>query len=355
MPRSRRYLYLGLVVLLAIGGWTGFWFFLAGKVRDGVDNWVAQQAAQGIEVAYTGLEVGGYPYRIEVTVENLTASGPHLPGRGALAVPKLTVLSLPWNPNLLVARLDGEVLFRWTDPKGIEQRATYNAASTGISVGLAGGRLDRFAFSGDQPVLVSSAMAGPLSAKTFEVHGRRLEGGTAPASGGTAPTAPLLGELAIDGEAVTLPPDPRNPLGQQVEKLALTLGLAGPLPAIAPGMAPRAILDAWAQGGGTLEMTRCDLKWGSLNLTLTGSFSVDREMRPLGAVSGRIGGLDPLIDAGVAEGRINEGQARNVKQALNAIGFIARDQEGRVPVSVTLQDGRVLVGPVPVGETRPLF
>ncbi|TDP48919.1 DUF2125 domain-containing protein [Zavarzinia compransoris] len=355
MRSSRRYLYLGLFVLLAVGAWTGFWFYLAGKVRDGIDAWVAQQEAQGIQVAYTDLSISGYPYRIEVVAQDITVAGPNLPGKGALAVPRLTVLSLPWNPRLVVAGIEGEVLFRWTDPKGAEQRATYKAASTGISVGFADGKPDRFAFSGDRPVVTATTLAAPVTAKVFEIHARRLDGGAAPAAGGAAPTAPLLGELAIDGEAIRLPPDARNPLGPEIDRLALTVGLAGPLPPVAPGQNLRTIVDAWARGGGTVELTRGEVKWGSLNLTLTGSFAVDREMRPMGAISGRIGGLEPLIDAAVAEGRLNDGQARSIKQALGAIGFIARDQEGRVPVSATLQDGRIMVGPVPVGELQPIF
>lgn len=355
MVKSRRYLYLTLFVLVAIGAWTAYWFFLAGQVRERTQAFIDQQTAAGFEVAYTDFSVGGYPYRIEATVDNLTVSAPRQPGKPAFAVPRLVVLGLPWNPNLVVARIEGEVVTRWTDARNGDQRAAYRAESTGISIGLDAGRPQRFALSMDRPHLESSLLAGPVSAKVFEIHARLLDGGPAPSRDGVAPTAPLSAELAFDGEAVVLPPLPDGALGNEIASFGYTFGLAGPPPRYLPGTAPRDMIAAWAEAGGTIELTRGETRWGPLNSSVTGSFSVDDQMRPLGALSGRIGGLEPLIDGAVAQGRMTPAQAQNIKKALNAIGFITRDAEGRVPFSLTFQDGRVSMGPVQLGELRPLF
>ena len=355
MVKSRRYLYLTLFVLVAIGAWTAYWFFLAGQVRERTQAFIDQQTAAGFEVAYTDFSVGGYPYRIEATVDNLTVSAPRQPGKPAFAVPRLVVLGLPWNPNLVVARIEGEVVTRWTDARNGDQRAIYRAESTGISIGLDAGRPQRFALSMDRPHLESSLLAGPVSAKVFEIHARLLDGGPAPSRDGVAPTAPLSAELAFDGEAVVLPPLPDGALGNEIASFGYTFGLAGPPPRYLPGTAPRDMIAAWAEAGGTIELTRGETRWGALNSSVTGSFSVDDQMRPLGALSGRIGGLEPLIDGAVTQGRMTPAQAQNIKKALNAIGFITRDAEGRVPFSLTFQDGRVSMGPVQLGELRPLF
>ncbi|WP_158596131.1 DUF2125 domain-containing protein [Oleomonas cavernae] len=353
-----RYVYLILFVLVAIGAWTGWWFYLAGEVRTRTNDWITAQAAQGVEVAYTDFQVGGYPYRIEIEIDNLTVSAPRQPGRPAAAVPHVTVLGLPWNPNLVIASITGPSEFRWTDAKGVEQRATATAASAGLSVGLERGQPQRLALSLADFRLVSTTAPEPITAKVFEIHARRQAGGAAPAAdggSGQSPTAPLAVEVAIDGENIHMAATPDQPLGPDIERLALTLGLAGPLPRLVPGTAPRELVAAWAQAGGTLEITRAETKWASLDLTMTGSFSVDSQMRPIGATSGRIGGLEPLIDGAVARGRISDGQASSIKQALNAIGFIARDAQGRVPVAINIQDGRIMFGPVPVGQVGPIF
>lgn len=351
----KRYVYLVLFVLVAIGAWTAWWFYLAGQVRDRTSDWIAQQAAQGVEIAYTDFDIGGYPYRLEVQIENLTMSGPRLPGRPAAAIPHVTVLGLPWNPNLVMASLTGPGEFRWTDPRGVEQRATANATSAAISVGLERGQPQRLAVSFADLRVEATTAPEPVTARLFEIHARRLNGGEAPASGEQSPTAPLAAELAIDGENMRIVTGGDQPLGPDIERLGLTLGLAGPLPQTVPGRGQREMIAAWAQAGGTLEISRADAKWGSLDLTTKGSFTVDDQLRPLGSISGRIGGLEPLIDAAVARGQMNAGQADSVKQALNALGFIARDAQGRIPVSVTIQDGKVMVGPVPVGQVGPLM
>lgn len=356
MARSRRYLYLSLFVLVAIGAWTAYWFFLAGQVRTQTEAFVARQAEEGVTIAYTSFDIGGFPYRIEATIDNLTVAAPRQPGKPAIAVPKLVVLGLPWNPNLVVARAEGEMVARWYDARGTEQRAALNAASTGLSVGLSGGQPQRLAISFDRPRIESTALAGPISAKLFEIHSRRLEGGPVPAregASGTSPTAPVSAELALDGEELVLPAAPDAALGATIQSFGYTLGLAGPLPT--PGGDPRDMAMAWAQGGGTLELSRGETRWGALNVTMTGSFSLDGEARPIGALSGRIGGLDKLIDAAVESGRMAPGQGASVKKALGALGFISRDAEGRVPFALSLQDGKVLLGPVPVGDVRPLF
>ncbi|MCF4166735.1 DUF2125 domain-containing protein [Zavarzinia compransoris] len=362
MRISRRYLYLTLFVILAVAAWTFFWFRIAGEVRTRTDAWIAEQAAQGVEVTYGDMQVNGYPYRIEVTIADLAAEG--LPRGGAFTVPEVTVLSLPWNPRLIVGSLAGETRFRWTDERGAAQSGTYAATSTGFSIAFEDGQAARFALSGDAPIVTATTLQGPLSAKVFEVHARRLAGGATPegegAAGDTAPTAPLLGEVAVDGTDVHLPANVRSPLGPLVEKIGYTVGLTGHIPtgripAPGPGRRIEDMAAEWARDGGTIELSRAETRWGPLNLTLTGSFSIDALNRPIGAISGRIGGLEPLIDGAVAEGRLRENQARGIKQALNALGFIAKDKEGRVPVSVTVQDGRVSVGPVPVGEVKPLF
>ncbi|MFA5122171.1 DUF2125 domain-containing protein [Zavarzinia sp.] len=354
MLKSRRYLYLLLAIVVAVGAWTAFWFHLAGNIRQGVQDWVAQQAAQGVEVAYTDFSVGGYPYRVEAVMENMTVAGPKLPGKAAFAVPRLTVLGLPWKPDLIVGSVEGEVAFRWTDPQGVEQRGSYQGQSSGFSIGFEDGKPQRFAISLDQPVLTATTLAGPVSAKVFEIHAHRLSGGEAPAANSDhSPTAPLLGELAVDGEAIKLPEGAA--LGPALDKLAVTLGLAGPMPAVVPTMTPRDLLDAWAKAGGTLELSRFDVKWGRLDTTATGSFSVDGQMRPIGAVSGRIGGLDALVEGAVARGQMTDAQAKGIKQALGAIGFIARDAQGRVPFSITLENGKVMMGPVTLGDVRPIL
>ena len=50
-----------LIVLVVAAGWSGFWWFSAGQLRDGFAAWQAARAAEGTRVNYESREVSGYP------------------------------------------------------------------------------------------------------------------------------------------------------------------------------------------------------------------------------------------------------------------------------------------------------
>lgn len=356
MSVSRRYFLLFGLVGLALVAWTAWWLYLAGQVKSRAAAWLDDQRSRGTEISHQGFAVSGYPYRIEVDLDRLALAVPQAAEAPAVAIPHLKVLGLPWNPNLVIADVTGPVTFAWTDPQGRRQSARYDAKSTAVSIGLEDGRPVRLAASAHYPRLSSALLGGLLSAKLFEVHARDLTpegtaGGAAAAPGGS-PTAPLTGEIALDGTEVALPSKTESPLGREIASLGLTLGLTGPWP---QGAEPRGALASWRDAGGTLELRRGDLRWGSLDLSLTGALALDKAFRPEGAVSGRVGGLDPLLDAAVAQGRLTADQAASIRNALGALSFLSRDEAGRVPVGITLQGGKLLVGPVAVGRVEPLF
>ncbi len=353
MSVSRRYVLLFGLFLLALAAWTAWWFYLAGQVKERTLAWVAEQRASGTEISYQDFTVSGYPYRIEVDLDKLALAVPQAPEAPEVAIPHLKVLGLPWNPRLVLADVVGPVTLAWTDPDSRRQTALYDAKSTTISIGLEAGRLARLSASAQYPRLSAATLGGLLSAKLFEIHARDLGGATAlpPAEGGS-PTAPLAGQVAVDGDTIALPGTLESPMGAQIASLGLTLGLTGPLTAAAD---PRAILAAWRDAGGTLEIERGDLRWGSLDLSLTGTLALDKAFRPQGALSGRVGGLDPVLAAAVSQGRLAADQAESIRSALGALSFLTRDEAGRVPFGITLQDGRVLVGPVAVGRVAPIL
>lgn len=58
---------LGFLVL--VGLYTAYWFHMAGRIEDGIKDWAKDQAREGTEVAWTSLEVSGYPYRLVATLK----------------------------------------------------------------------------------------------------------------------------------------------------------------------------------------------------------------------------------------------------------------------------------------------
>ncbi|WP_411287492.1 DUF2125 domain-containing protein [Phenylobacterium sp.] len=88
-PRKRRRLglYLPFVLLLAaVAGWTAYWLYARSETRVRMDAAVASLKAAGYEVSWGERGIGGYPFRMNVT---LTDARVREPSGWALTAPKL--------------------------------------------------------------------------------------------------------------------------------------------------------------------------------------------------------------------------------------------------------------------------
>ncbi len=111
---SRRWLYgplIGFAVL--VGLYTAYWFFAIGKIEQGLDEWIAQQRAEGIEIDYAAREFGGFPYRFMVTFDAPSYRNWQVDWRGE----ELELFMQPWNYRHAIARMPGrnEVVSREFD------------------------------------------------------------------------------------------------------------------------------------------------------------------------------------------------------------------------------------------------
>src|ERR1700740_2955849 len=73
MPRSTR---LGLVILGALlaiaGAYTGYWFIVAGQIKDGAAAWAQSVRSDKVDVSWQKLRVVGFPGTFEVKLEAAT-------------------------------------------------------------------------------------------------------------------------------------------------------------------------------------------------------------------------------------------------------------------------------------------
>ena len=119
-----RYLVLIAVLLAGAGGYTGYWFYVAAAIPPGIAQWADERRAEGFEVAYKGVEVRGFPYRLVVEV-----TAPEV-GRGAGASrwrwrgTALSAVAQPWDFRHLIFSFDGthEVRYSVLGPGADAQR-----------------------------------------------------------------------------------------------------------------------------------------------------------------------------------------------------------------------------------------
>ncbi len=339
-----RFIALGAAIVGAVAAYSAWWLSVAHSVPALIAQQAERARAAGYEVETGTPTVEGYPYRMVARLPRLVLAAPKAAGSPRYEGEQVTMVAQPWNLNHLIIRADGTERLSW-QPAGDAGRTSLkiDASRAFASLVLRDGALERLALDLTEPRLRTDAMTTDLGLKRIQVHARRLlkeEG---------AEGAGL--ELALEAEAAALPPEWSGPLGPEMALARLALKLSGPLPVALDAAAAA----AWRDAGGTLEVEQLAVKWGRMDATGDGTLALDEQMRPLGAFGLHVSGWEQGIAAAVASGRIKQKAGDAARLALGLLGLANHDAEGRVGVPFTLQNGRVLVGPVPVATLDPLF
>ena len=90
----------GLIALIAIASVAAayglYWSVVADRVRVGIEQWADDRRAEGYEVGYSGLDVGGFPFRLEATMSAPALSRPEAARPWSWRGPRLVMSARPW-------------------------------------------------------------------------------------------------------------------------------------------------------------------------------------------------------------------------------------------------------------------
>lgn len=333
----RRLTHLGLLIavvllVIAVGGYTAFWFVVAGRIADGIGQWAESLRPHKLDLSWRAIRVGGFPLALEVELNQVVLVDQALPGPAQVSVKLLTAKAHPWNFRL----------WRLAAPDGL-------AASLGPP---------------DQPTakLTSPQAAGSVAVNPddnatirFELHepaidaGMRLAAKQADLTVQLPPHPPQspdqpAAHFTLDAQDLTLPSVPA-PLRNPLDEITLGVTLLGPVPAALPRQAAA----AWRDAGGTLELERVAVRWGLLDVTGSGTLALDDQLQPVGSFSGGIEGYDELLAALVAAGRLRANEANLARLALAFLAKRGPDGRPQISSSFTIQDGQMFLGPARLG------
>lgn len=337
-----RYLLLLAALVAAALGYSGYYIFVARGFEDGIAGWVAQRRAEGLQAGYAGLERSGFPFRVILRLEQPRLAAPTRPARPEWRAERIAVVIQPWDLRHALIDLSGRGTLA---ADGADGRYTlaYDVAEGLASHQVDGhGRLLRFS-AVLKRIALSEARTG-MQAKLAkaELHARQPDAGA-------VDLVLRLQDLAIAPE--TWPPAyrPLAGFGPEVQHFAADLSIEGAPP---PEADARAWLARWREAGGDIELHRLELTWGEVRIEAEGTLALDREMRPIGALTAKVTGYEHLLDAAVALGQM---RAKDARTANSVLAILARAGGGRLSVPLTLQDGIVSLGPVPLARLAPLF
>jgi hypothetical protein len=335
---SMRYLVLAGLILGALLGYYVLWSHLSDQVAAEANAWMEAQRRLGRTVAHDGLRQWGFPYRLSLTYQNLRWHDPQSMAGWRLEADEVNAHLQLWKLDHVIFDLVGPQRIGWKEGD-VEQQATLSTERFRASLVIdAAGNWLRVAADLNQPRL--SGALNDWSAGKLLLHARR--------AGNVPPSA----DLAVQAEHLTLPPNlSAGPLGREIASLKLV----GTPRGTAFGKTPEELLASWRDSGGVVDFETIALQWGALRLNGDGTLTLDKQFRPLGALSGQMRGADAGIDALAAAGKMKPEEAAAAKAALSLIA--QRDDKGEsyLPVPLTAQDGRLFLGPVSLFSLSPVL
>lgn len=368
------------VVVVLAGLWSAFWFYAAATARAAIADWQEQETKLGRAYSCAAQTFGGYPFRFEMRctdagVELRTAQPPLV-----LKAKDVVVVAQIYQPTLLIAEITGPLTI--AEPGRPVSLVAYwtlaQASARGlptaperISLAIDGLRLDRPLASGAEILLRTNR---------FELHGRLSPSSTAGApvldlaarlTGAVAPVAGPIAAIPFDADAsavlrglkrLDLKPirvqlqelqtaggslEVTNARLQQADTIALTTGTLA--------LSPRGRLD------GTLSLTVAGIEQFLARsgidkmLPPPGSDRAPPQVRGLNSLAPLLGGLDRLAPGLGAAAQSNA----NARTLAAGIGFLGQrtELEGKQAITMPLRfsDGAASFGPIPLGQTPPLY
>lgn len=328
--------------------YSGWWWFTAHGIARQADRWIAAQQAQGAKIIPDRIGVGGFPFAFSIKTEGASLAWPD--GLG-FAPQLLKLRTHPWSLRTVTVSITGG--YTVTLPPGdtrpaltvagetMRGRAHFGDGAVPLTVSLKSDTVSAV----QTAVAQSGDAASPreLNVATLELDASRPE---APPKTDTDVALDLSLHL-IDASAAAIE---TNPLGASIKETRFHLRLLG----VPPASADAAGLKAWRDAGGTIDAPELAVQWGPLGLAGNGTVALDKNMQPEGAFTARITGFDAAIDALAAAGWVKMSAASIAKIGLGIASRPGPDGKPVVTTPVTIQDRRISLGAIKLGQVPPL-
>ena len=334
-PPSRIGLYAPFAVLLVlILGWSGVWIALRREAQARMDQAVASLERAGYQIGWKERDIGGYPFRMDVTLTDLEAREP---SGWALAAPKLEGEAYLFAPtHWLVAAPDGLTFVR---PEAGPVKVSGKLVRASLS--HFGQRPPNFDFEGVGLTFQPGAGAQPFSlsaADRVEFHlraGPDDQGGVFfEVDNGKARLAGLFARIAGD------------------KPISITWNATLSKMSAFDGKDWPEAVRRWVDAGGQMSVRRAGLTAGE---ALIGSNSGTLTVGPDGRLRGV---LDvTLRQAPRALGAMGESGVMP-RETAEAAAAVARAREGadqEAHATLDFQAGRTTLGPVAIGPAPKVY
>jgi len=319
--KSRRRAFIGAgaaVVVVAV--YAGYWNYIAAQVRAGIEQWADMRRADGFEVSYGALSIGGFPFRLVAQM-----AAPKVVHSWSWQGPTLVISARPWRLGRFKVKAPGLHQVSYGGGDYFIDAATFRA---------------KLRFRRGAPVKIRLSVTDLVARNAADQDVAGID------------TAEVLIDLSgnallVDADGLLAPRERIPGLGRMTRHLGIEAQATGAFPDIAQAMPVNGeTMARWRDSGGTIEVHRLNFKHGPLTVSSDGTLALDQAMQPIGSFTikaqGHMEALDRFRDAGL----ITANDHGLTRLALTAL---SKGSSG-LKVPLTVQDRRVFVGPVPLAK-----
>lgn len=260
---------IGLLVGGAIA-YSGIWYSMGLNVERQIVGQMDQLRELGISVKHDAPVLGGFPYRLEITLDNVSLNAKKRGWR--IAADTVTAVGHVWTPDHWYARLHG------AEVSAFKEAITLSSDDTLTSVrwhNNAGGESLKIGSDLVNMVVGGSLFgAGGIKAEKAELHL------LVPLEHDEMSTG-LLSPMMFKGNLRIAKAGNGRRDFRPLDRMEVIFALHG------EGLDhwSEAALAAWRDAGGTLEISALSASWGASDIDGSASLSLDDKFMPLGAAT----------------------------------------------------------------------
>ena len=334
---SRIVLIVGLF-LLGVLLYSAYWYHLARSAPKLVHEYTEAWRSQNIEANFSQINISGYPYRLEVSLDDIKARFATNLNHVVLAMPNVRLTAHPWN------------LKHWVGVSAAPSHTMIGLGegALGVEVGRSRAslvlgeqtRTERFSLEMNDVVLrsVSGQASGALD--QLQVHLRN------------PPLAALSQEIGVLADNVRVRNIGTVQQSFDIDGLVMEAKLSGPS-LVGWDVAS---LSRWRAGGGILEIQNLQVSASGLGVVFSGTIALDALFRPIGAGTVVIDGYRELLETFYSSGLINNLAKAAAILTLDLLSTMSEETGQRsVEAPISVQDGVLSVGPVALMEVGPFI
>jgi hypothetical protein len=326
------------VVVVLLGGYAGYWFYVAARLDKGIDGWVDSQRRAGVTVDFERAVITGFPFALRTTFRQ-----PHIAGAVAGQ-------SFDWHGPDVAGSMS---------PFDLHTMTFSGPGHHTIDLGAGPAALDateltvRLRFDGFGQL--SSLAAKFSDAKAPLPDGKMVAAASGEASLAVESPSPKsdsepLFQFAAGAKDLKLPEGTVLLTADPLTDAELAGTVKGPM---SPGPLRQA-LASWRDAGGTVDVTRFAASQATLALSGSATVALDENLQPIVAANVRARGLAPTIDLLVSQHRIFPEDALTMKLFVKGAERDAPGGYKEVATGLTIQGGYLAWGPFKLARVPPI-